>query len=371
MKATQRRRQWTTLPRPMRARLLLASAVSLALGVVALWPHAGSLRIEADVMTQASLAMEETLDAVRSERGERGLPIDPIVDPNLTGLIGAEFSSLTTTLGQLSAKRTTTNPNTAGLITLLLLDAGVKNGSSVAICASGSFPALIIATLHAVEALGASPLLIVSLSSSMYGANEASFTLLDVLDCYAGRGFTPLAATVGGNNDLGQGLDTQTVQQLTQAIDTRGIPRLTPTTLSDAVSQRMHLFLGASTSGDIDCFVNVGGSWACMGTDSGVLNIPPGLTLSVDRAPPQERRGMIFEFLDRGTPTLHLLNIRDLAADYGLPWDPSPLPLAGEGDLYLSPDAPIGPHLWPEVVWLGAVLAIFAVPIPHRRTPAD
>jgi len=371
MKATQRHRQWTTLPRSTRVRLLLAAAVSLTLGAVALLPDSGGLRAEADVMTQASLAMEGTLHAVRAERAERGMAIDPIVDPNLTGLIGAEFSSLTTTLGQLGAKRTTTNPNVAGLLTLLLLGAGVESGSTVAICASGSFPALIVATLHAVETLRATPLLIVSLSSSMYGANEASFTLLDILDCYAGRGFSPLAATVGGDNDLGRGLDTQTVERLTQAIDESGIPRLTPATLPDAVIQRMNLFLEASRSGAIDCFVNIGGSWACMGTDSAVLTLRPGLTLSVDDVPPQERRGMIFEFLGRGTPVIHLLNIHDLAADYGLPWDPSPLPAAGEGDLYLAPDAAVRPGLWPAAVWFCTVLAIFATPIRRRRPPLD
>ena len=43
---------------------------------------------------------------------------------------------------------------------------------------------------------------------------------------------------------------------------------------------------------------------------------------------------MIQEMARRGVPVIHLLNIKGLAAEYGLPWDPSPLPRAGEGDLY-------------------------------------
>ena len=369
MRAT-RRQQWTALPRTTRVRLVLAAGLSLVLGMAALLPQAASLRVEANLMRRASLAMAETIDAVRSERLERDQAIDPILDPNGTGLIGVEISPLTTTLGQLGAKRTTTNPNTAGLVTLLLLSAGVESGSTVAINASGSFPALILATLHAAQTLDATPLLIVSLSSSMYGANDETFALLDILDCYAGVGFEAVAATVGGSDDLGRGLDADTVSHLERAIDERGIPRLTPASLSDAVAQRMEILLQASSTGNVDCFVNIGGSWASMGTDSEILHIPPGLTVFVDEAPAPEGRGMIFEFLNRGTPVIHLLNIRDLAAEYGLPWDPSPLPEAGDGDLYLATNTETHRRVWPAYVWLGAIAALFVVPLGRHRTSA-
>ena len=51
------------------------------------------------------------------------------------------------------------------------------------------------------------------------------------------------------------------------------------------------------------------------------------------------------DFAARNVPVLHLLNIKRLALDWGLPFDPVPLPTIGEskrvyGRLPLSPDIP-------------------------------
>ena len=48
------------------------------------------------------------------------IPIDRINDPNETGLIGLQYSHLTTQRGDLNAKLTSTNPNYAALIVQLL-----------------------------------------------------------------------------------------------------------------------------------------------------------------------------------------------------------------------------------------------------------
>ena len=47
----------------------------------------------------AAQIMKESIKAIRDYRVENGLTIDKITDPNLTGLIGEEWTSLTTTLG--------------------------------------------------------------------------------------------------------------------------------------------------------------------------------------------------------------------------------------------------------------------------------
>jgi poly-gamma-glutamate system protein len=39
-------------------------------------------------------------------------------------------------------------------------------------------------------------------------------------------------------------------------------------------------------------------------------------------------RGLLFEFAARGVPVIHLLHVRGLAKDNGLPYDPVPLPVA-------------------------------------------
>ena len=77
---------------------------------------------------QAAEQMEAAARVVAAERLRRGIPIDPDTDPNRTGLIGPEYTPITTTLGHLGAKRTSTNPNMAGLIVHLLGQAGASRG---------------------------------------------------------------------------------------------------------------------------------------------------------------------------------------------------------------------------------------------------
>ena len=48
---------------------------------------------------QAAKIMKESIKVIRDYKVENGLTIDKITDPNLTGLIGEEWTPLTTTLG--------------------------------------------------------------------------------------------------------------------------------------------------------------------------------------------------------------------------------------------------------------------------------
>ena len=49
---------------------------------------------------QASRLMARSLAAIRDQRERLGLAIDPAIDPNRTGIIGDEFTPLTTSLGR-------------------------------------------------------------------------------------------------------------------------------------------------------------------------------------------------------------------------------------------------------------------------------
>ena len=54
--------------------------------------------------------MARSLASIKALRLEKGLPIDPALDPNHTGIVGDEFTPLTTSLGDVEAKRTAANP---------------------------------------------------------------------------------------------------------------------------------------------------------------------------------------------------------------------------------------------------------------------
>jgi poly-gamma-glutamate system protein len=295
-------------------------------------------------MLRAAEIMASAERAIRECREAKGLAPDPVSDINRTGLIGVGASPITTTLGNLEAKRTTTNPNFAGLLVRLLVDAGVKRGDVVAVGASSSFPALIVAALAAARALDAEPLLICSLGASQWGANDPRFDGLDILDCLE-HGPGPkgriLALAVGGDEDRGGELSAEGRSILEDRIRRTNRPALDEPDLERNVERRVRLYMEGAAGRRIGAFVNVGGSWANIGTDASVLRVAPGLT-RVAEIPPTGSRGVLQEMASHGVPVIHLLNIKGLAAAHGLPWDPSPLPRPGRGELYARPERLIG-----------------------------
>ncbi|MBU2437545.1 MAG: poly-gamma-glutamate system protein [Acidobacteriota bacterium] len=291
-------------------------------------------------MRKASRLMEQALVSVRDCRVSRGIAMEETSDINRTGLIGWEHSPITTSIGHLEAKRTTTNPNFAGLLVYLLSQAGVKKGDVIAVGASGSFPALLVATLCASRALELEPVVFLSLGASQWGANLPEFHALDMWRCLGEDGivsFDPAALSLGGVQDIGRDMLPEGRRILQGALEASGIPVFRDSPLENNVAERMQLYLQSAGGRPIKAFVNIGGSWANMGTDSVILEVEPGLSRSVP-LPPVQRRGVIQAMAARGIPVIHCLFIRGLASEYGLPWDPKSLPPAGRGALYRMPN---------------------------------
>jgi len=287
-------------------------------------------------MAAAARLMAAATAAVRDCRAAKDIPLDRTADPNATGLIGLESSAITTSLGSLEAKRTTTNPDFAALVVSLLHEAGVRRGDAVAVGASSSFPALIIAALSAVEAVGAEPLVISSLGSSEWGANIPEFTWLEMEGCLRDGGligFPPIARTVGGDEDVGRDMDPFGRSLLASHIRAGGAFFLEAPDLERNVALRMETYRKSAGARPIKAFINIGGSWANIGTNAEVLKLRPGLARRVFIPPPAER-GVLQAMAARRVPVIHLLNIKGLCDRYGLPWDPRPLPGPGEGRFF-------------------------------------
>lgn len=317
-------------------------------------------------MADASRLMARAAAAVRDCRAARGLALDLAADPNGTGLIGLETSPITTSLGRLEAKRTTTNPRVAGLAVSLLHAAGVRKGDAVAVGASSSFPALIVATLCAIEALAAEPLVISSLGSSEWGANDPAFLWLDMEDCLRAAGlfeFRPVALALGGEEDVGRDMDPAGRALLAESARGRGVPLLEEPDLARNVAARMRLYRERAGGRPIKAFVNIGGSYANIGTSAEVLKLRPGLAGGVP-LPPPARRGALQAMAAAGVPVVHLLNIKGLCERYGLPWDPRPLP--GPGGEGAFDAAGWGAPL-PAALPAGYILLVAAVLAAGRR----
>jgi len=289
-----------------------------------------------DEMLAASRLMAEASKAVRECREKQGIRVDLEKDLNRSGLIGLETSAITTSLGNLEAKRTTVNPNFAGLITLLLHQAGVRRGDAVAIGASSSFPALIIASLCAVQALELRGLLICSLGASQWGANHPAFNWLDILACLDRSRLLsarPLALSLGGEGDVGKDMSPEGRALLFRLGRETGLPFLSEPDLQKNVRERLRIYDAAAGEAGIRAFINIGGGYANMGTDSEILKVGPGLT-AFSRIPPSARRGVIFEMAARRIPVIHLLYVKGLCDRYGLPWDPPRLPEPGQASIF-------------------------------------
>ncbi len=268
------------------------------------------------------------------------IPIERELDPNSTGLIGPEWTALTTTLGDLEAKRSTLNPNFAALMVRYFHEAGLKKGDLIAVGASGSFPGMTIATLCAAREMGLEALTIASFGSSMYGATRPEFTTPKMIRILSDASIIPyslIAVSPGADGDHGENPLFEDSRAIIAGLATEtGVEFIdfTPPDLEASIARRLELFEEASAGKKIECFVNIGGASSNSGASSYTLDFPQGLVMDPPRIPPSADRGLIYEYAARGIPVINLLNIRSLAAKNGLPYDPIPLPLPGEGDVY-------------------------------------
>jgi poly-gamma-glutamate system protein len=354
------------------SRFLVSLAVlSLAFfAAYRLVPASSKTTLDPDMLRAARL-MDDAIHAVRGCAESRPGGIDPRSDVNRTGFIGLESSPITTSPGHLEAKRTSTNPNFAAAVVRMLKEAGVGRGDAVAIGASGSFPALGVATLAAIRALEAKPILILSLGASNWGANDPAFTGLEILECLRRGGVLdvrPVALAVGGDNDDRTDMTAEGRELLAGKIGAADYPFLRETDLASNVRRRMALYQEGAGAGPIKAFVNVGGSWANMGTDSRVLEMKPGFADSPLAIPAPAKRGVIQEMASRRVPVIHLLYVKGLADRYGLPWDPVPLPKPGEGLLFAPAARPSALRM--VLASACVVLIVAALAVYRRRFPS-
>ncbi len=256
---------------------------------------------------------------------ELNIPIDSINDPNKTGLIGLQYSSITSGRADLNEKLTTTNPNIAALVVELLRTSGVKKYDTVAVSLTGSYPALNIAIMCAIKILKLHPIIITSLSASMWGANHPNLTYLDMetrLNKKRVFEFKSAAASLGGNDDMGRGLSPLGRKILLSVMEKNNIPCLDSKNPADAIEKRWQIYTGVSHP---RLFINVGEA-NYLGPDIEPGYIPPGKL--------RYGKGLAVRFSRAGIGVINLVRINNLAKKYDLPIAPIPLPKIGTGKLF-------------------------------------
>ncbi|GHV51206.1 hypothetical protein AGMMS49579_06080 [Spirochaetia bacterium] len=284
---------------------------------------------------RAAALYAEILEKVKSAREKSGIPVDTEIDPDGFGIIGLDYSEITTTQGSLAAKRSTGNRVTAALIVKLLKEAGVSKDSRIAINASGSFPGFVMASLAACSALHLDADVIISIGASSYGANTPGFTIADMLlseDVLTllrpNRDYRLIAVTPGGSDDRGAELDADELERVSGILAQNEISFMRPQSLEEAIDLRVKLFL----ENNCDILINIGGSHASGGGDA-EISLLSGL-IKPDDVKKYESAGLIQEFLSEEKIVIQLLNAKKLYAPYGLIFDKTGTLRSGAESIY-------------------------------------
>lgn len=273
-------------------------------------------RPDARQMEHARDLADHWMSLVDQEKQKRGIKNELDSSIPHPHLLGNEFTQVTTTLGSPAAKELSTNPEFAALVVRLLHTAGIPSAGRVGIMLSGSFPAVGISTLAALQTLGLEVKLISSLGASSYGANQAGALWIDYERWLVKRGglqYTSDLVTYGGEDDNGSSIYSAGLTILDSTLDSYNIVPYVPQSLMESVTHKFHLL----RKNEIDVLINIGGNQSSLGSCSHSLMIPPGLNQTLPSCE-HDRRGLIQEFIAAGVPVIQLLNIRELALQYGI-----------------------------------------------------
>jgi len=311
----------------MRVTWLSLLTAALIAGAVALGPIAALDDPPPDVSRRALVAqgiMERAGEVIRNARHAEGVESEGADARATSTLIGAEWSPLTTTLGNLEAKRLSTSPAWAHALVIRLHAAGLRRGDTVAAGLSGSFPGLNLAVAAACQALDLNLLAISSVTASTWGANQPGFTWPEIEARLVEAGVlrqASIAVSVGGQGDRGFDLEAEgraIAERVARASAARlRVPLLAPADFDQAIAMRFDAYARASGGRPIQLYVNVGGTEASLGRSMAVLRLRngflPGVPFDFSRG-----RGVMARFAERGVPVLTLLNVRDLAVRWGI-----------------------------------------------------
>jgi len=298
-----------------------------------------------DQKVKAAELTKSAQDVIKRELSKRGYVIDVQNDPNMTGMIGPQYSLITTDRGYIRDKLISTNPNNAAVIVDLLHRAEVGHGDKVAVTFTGAFPAMNLAVLAACKVLQLKPVIITSIGASTWGANWEEFTWLDMESALVESGiwdYKSVAASLGGGNDGGRGLSPQGRELLEQAITRNNVEFISSIDENDLsgsleanIEKRVEIFDREADGDKYVAIINIGGGLAALGSpQNGKLMLPGYNSHLWERELPA--RGAVNILAERRIPVIHLLQIDDFAHKYQLPSEVVPEPVIGEGPIFVQ-----------------------------------
>lgn len=301
-------------------------------------------------MIAAAHKMDILQKAILKEMMQRRIEVDRSIDKTASGLVGTEWSGITTTLGSVESKRTTVNPDFAALLARLFLESGLKKGDCIAANCSGSFPALNLACIAAADTVGLDAIMVTSVGSSMYGGNREDFTYLDMeqhLYRHALIRNKSTAYSLGGQADIGREFNTEALDPIKKRLDSYGLTFFYEEDFKQNLQSR-YAFYMSSLGKSPKAFINIGGNLLSLGEyNEALLNEK----ILLNPASPA-RTGLVGLFLKSGIPVFYLLNIKSIALYYALPFDPDTFPVIGTSGIY---------YYLAYNTWNYAIIGIFTI----------
>ena len=278
--------------------------------------------------------MKKFSQAVKDYKLSVGLPIYDY-DFQKTGLLGSPYNEFTTTLGNLEAKRTVTNPDTAALVVKIFKEANIRENDNVSIALTGSFTGLNIACLAAAEAMNLDVTIISSMGSSTYGSNQSELTFPDIIDNLYKDGYirkNSALVTLGGFNDVGDDIPNKIKNNVIQNYIDRGLNIYINDDFSKNVSQKIKVLNSKNTP---TAFITIGGNLTFGDEDNSNYVLKEGILRKPGNIENfNEKKGLINYFLNKNITTISFINIKKLMSDYGMPFDPWVWDKTGKSSIY-------------------------------------
>ncbi len=190
-------------------------------------------------MKEATYLAQQWFDIITDIKKEKGVFSDAHSNVPNSALIGNDWSDITTTLGSLEAKETSTNPDFAALTVRWLHEANIHHGDTVGVILSGSFPSISISVLAALQTMKIEAVMISSLGASTYGANQATATWVDMehwLRTYGGMSFRSAIVSMGAGQDNGNGLSENGKALLRLAAERNHIELYEPSNIIESIA---------------------------------------------------------------------------------------------------------------------------------------
>jgi len=185
------------------------------------------------------------------------------------------------------------------------------------------------------------PIIITSVGASTWGGNNLEFTYLDMEEFLFNQGLIKnktIAVSAGGSGDIGKDMNTEELNTILDRMRDLGKTIIFEEDLKNNIDLRKEIYYEKSRN--ISCFINIGGNIVAFGDTTDSINASNGL-MDNDFFNVNSKTGLVQFFSSKNIPVINIINIKDLANEYGLPIDPSTDFILGQGDVYYTYSYPL------------------------------